>query len=81
MRIIRYLDGRDQAKFAAQQPDGSALEIAGDILGEFKPTDKRADVKKLLAPLEPRRFSASASTTASTRPKAGAKSPSIPSCS
>jgi 2-keto-4-pentenoate hydratase/2-oxohepta-3-ene-1,7-dioic acid hydratase in catechol pathway len=53
MRIARYLDSREQVKFAAQQPDGTALEIAGDILGDFQPTDKPADLKKLLAPLVP----------------------------
>jgi 2-keto-4-pentenoate hydratase/2-oxohepta-3-ene-1,7-dioic acid hydratase in catechol pathway len=53
MKIVRYLDSRGQVKFAAQQPDGTAQEIAGDILGDFQPTEKRADVKKLLAPLSP----------------------------
>jgi 2-keto-4-pentenoate hydratase/2-oxohepta-3-ene-1,7-dioic acid hydratase in catechol pathway len=53
MRIIRYLDGQGQTKFAAEQPDGAAREIAGDLFGEFQATDRPADVRKLLAPLAP----------------------------
>ncbi len=39
---------------AALQPDGSALEIAGDILGDFTVTTARAEVAATLAPLQPR---------------------------
>jgi 2-keto-4-pentenoate hydratase/2-oxohepta-3-ene-1,7-dioic acid hydratase in catechol pathway len=53
MKIVRYLDSREQVKYAAQQADGTALEIQGDILGDFKVGGQRADVKKLLAPLVP----------------------------
>ncbi|MBI4583916.1 MAG: fumarylacetoacetate hydrolase family protein [Planctomycetes bacterium] len=53
MKIIRYLDAGGKIKFAAQQPDGTALEIAGDIFGDFKITRQPAAVKKLLSPVMP----------------------------
>jgi len=56
MRIIRYSDAQRSIKFASQQPDGSALEIEGDIYGKFSVTNRRADVKKLLAPIQPTAF-------------------------
>ena len=53
MKIIRYQDTQGHVKFAAWQGDGSAREIAGDIFGRYQQTDKTADVRKLLAPVEP----------------------------
>ncbi len=53
MKIIRYQDAREQIKFAAQQPDGTAREITGDIFGRHQLTDRAADVRKLLAPIVP----------------------------
>jgi 2-keto-4-pentenoate hydratase/2-oxohepta-3-ene-1,7-dioic acid hydratase in catechol pathway len=53
MKIIRYQDASEQIKFAAQQPDGTAREIAGDIFGRHQLTDRAADVRKLLAPIVP----------------------------
>jgi len=53
MRIIRYLDAAQQIRWAAQQPDGSALEIEGDLFGQFSVTKRRAAVGKLLAPVAP----------------------------
>jgi len=53
MRIIRYLDARGQVGFAAEQPDGSARNITGTFPGDWRVTDKRADVRKLLAPVAP----------------------------
>jgi 2-keto-4-pentenoate hydratase/2-oxohepta-3-ene-1,7-dioic acid hydratase in catechol pathway len=54
MRIIRYADPAGAVKFASQQPDGSALEIEGDIYGKYSATSRKANVAKLLAPVEPR---------------------------
>jgi len=51
VRIIRYLDDAGRAGYAAEQADGSALQIEGDIFGEF--TRDRIHVKKLLAPILP----------------------------
>jgi 2-keto-4-pentenoate hydratase/2-oxohepta-3-ene-1,7-dioic acid hydratase in catechol pathway len=53
MRIIRYQDAQGQVKFGAQQPDGTAREIAGDIFSQYRQTEKLADVRKLLAPVVP----------------------------
>jgi len=53
MRIIRYLDPNRQVRYAAEQPDGSAREIDGDIFGECSVTGRKAVVRKLLAPVAP----------------------------
>jgi len=53
MRIIRYLDPNHQIRYAAQQPDGNAKEIAGDVFGQFSVTEQQAAVHKLLAPVMP----------------------------
>jgi 2-keto-4-pentenoate hydratase/2-oxohepta-3-ene-1,7-dioic acid hydratase in catechol pathway len=50
MQIIRYLDPKQQEKYASLQADGTTREIAGDIFGQFSVTDKRAEVAKRLAP-------------------------------
>ncbi|MBW8884343.1 MAG: DUF2437 domain-containing protein, partial [Planctomycetia bacterium] len=56
MRIIRYADIQGTIRFASQQSDGSALEIDGDIYGKFSVSTRQADVKKLLAPIQPTAF-------------------------
>ncbi len=53
MKIIRYLDTAGETHFGAEQADGSALRISGDIYGEFAATAEVADVAKLLAPVVP----------------------------
>ena len=53
MKIIRYRDSGGQTHHAAEQSDGTALAIHGDIFGEFEVTSQSADVRKLLAPVEP----------------------------
>jgi 2-keto-4-pentenoate hydratase/2-oxohepta-3-ene-1,7-dioic acid hydratase in catechol pathway len=52
MRIIRHLTPSGPA-YAALQSDGSAREIAGDILGSYRVTDQAVTPGKLLAPLVP----------------------------
>lgn len=54
MKIIRYSDSSGQIHHAAQQADGSALVIEGCIFGSPKVTGRKADVAKLLAPVDPR---------------------------
>jgi 2-keto-4-pentenoate hydratase/2-oxohepta-3-ene-1,7-dioic acid hydratase in catechol pathway len=56
MKIIRYQDAGGHVHYAAQLPDGTARRIQGDIFGEHRVTDDRADVKKLLAPVAPVAF-------------------------
>ncbi len=53
MKIIRYLDRVGHIHYGAEQPDGSALRIDGNIFGPHRATTERADVAKLLAPVAP----------------------------
>lgn len=53
MKIIRYIDTQGNHGYASQQPDGVALAIEGDLFGEYRVTDHRADVMKRLAPVQP----------------------------
>jgi len=50
MQLLRHLTGSGSA-YAARQPDGTAREIAGDILGEFRVTDRIVTPGKILAPM------------------------------
>lgn len=56
MKIIRYQDSQGGIHYGAQQADGSAKRIEGDIFGAYRATDAAADVKKLLAPIAPSVF-------------------------
>jgi len=53
MKTIRYQTAQNQIHYAALQPDGSALEITGDIFGKFEVTGKTVKPHKLLAPNAP----------------------------
>ena len=53
MQIIRYLDSKQQVKYASLQANGTAREISGDIFGAFSVTEKTATVTKRLAPVAP----------------------------
>jgi len=52
MKLIRHLSPSGPA-YASLQPNGSALEITGDIYGSYKVTDKVIKPGKLLAPIVP----------------------------
>ena len=52
MKLIRHLTPSGPA-YAALQADGSAREIAGDIFGNFRVTDRAVPPGKLLAPVVP----------------------------
>ena len=53
MKIIRYLDPQGAIRHAARQDDGADLIIEGDIYGAHRITECRAEVAKLLAPIQP----------------------------
>ena len=53
MRLIRYRDRNGKIGWAAEQADGSALELAGSPFDSLALTTRRADVAKRLAPVEP----------------------------
>ena len=52
MKIIRHLSATGPA-YAALQPDGSACAIEGDLLGEFRRTERAVVPGPRLAPLVP----------------------------
>jgi 2-keto-4-pentenoate hydratase/2-oxohepta-3-ene-1,7-dioic acid hydratase in catechol pathway len=52
VKIIRHPTPAGPAH-AALQPDGTALEIAGDVFGDFRVTDRVVRPGKLLAPVAP----------------------------
>jgi 2-keto-4-pentenoate hydratase/2-oxohepta-3-ene-1,7-dioic acid hydratase in catechol pathway len=53
MKIIRYADPQGNIHHASQQADGGFRMIAGELLGKFSVTERRAEVARLLAPLVP----------------------------
>ena len=53
MKLIRYLDAQGRVHHGAEQPDGTARRIAGDVYGVHAVTAEPADVRKLLAPVAP----------------------------
>ncbi len=53
MKIIRYLGADGQVRRAAQQPDGLAYDLAGDFYADYRITDRRAEIVRLLAPVAP----------------------------
>lgn len=53
MKIIRYADAAGKIHFARQHPDGATTLLQGDLFGPLTDTGERANVAKLLAPLQP----------------------------
>jgi 2-keto-4-pentenoate hydratase/2-oxohepta-3-ene-1,7-dioic acid hydratase in catechol pathway len=53
MKIIRYQDQQGAVGYGAQQADGTALKLAGDIFNSPRVTAEKATVTKLLAPIQP----------------------------
>jgi len=53
MKIIRYQDKQGGIAYAAQQADGTALKLAGDIYHSPALQNEKAEVAKLLAPIQP----------------------------
>jgi 2-keto-4-pentenoate hydratase/2-oxohepta-3-ene-1,7-dioic acid hydratase in catechol pathway len=56
MKIIRYLDGCNAIRFAGGDSLETMREIEGDPFGRYELTNKKADVRKLLAPVVPAAF-------------------------
>jgi 2-keto-4-pentenoate hydratase/2-oxohepta-3-ene-1,7-dioic acid hydratase in catechol pathway len=53
MKIIRYQNQQGEIGHAAQQADGTALKLAGNIFNSPKVTAEKVTVEKLLAPIQP----------------------------
>ncbi len=51
MKIIRYLDRRQNISLGFLRSNGTAERLDGDLFGELRPTGEDADVQKLLAPI------------------------------
>ena len=56
MKIVRFLDSKQQVKYGSLQADNTALEISGDIFGKFLVGKQSMKVGKLLAPIVPSCF-------------------------
>ncbi len=56
MKIIRYQDTKGAIGYAAQQPDGTALQLSGDLYHQPKATNVPADVQQVLSPIAPTVF-------------------------
>ena len=53
MKIIRYQSPAGTIGYAAQHPDGTATQLRGSLLEGLEPAGERADIARLLAPLDP----------------------------
>jgi 2-keto-4-pentenoate hydratase/2-oxohepta-3-ene-1,7-dioic acid hydratase in catechol pathway len=53
MHIIRYQDPVGAIHFGSQKSDGTSLRCTGDLYSGLRETNEKADIAKLLAPLEP----------------------------
>lgn len=53
MQIVRYSDPNGRLHYGARQDDGTALELDGDLYGDFRLSGRRSQIAKLLAPIEP----------------------------
>jgi 2-keto-4-pentenoate hydratase/2-oxohepta-3-ene-1,7-dioic acid hydratase in catechol pathway len=53
MKIIRFLDSLDLIRHGVLQEDGSAVLLEGDLYGNHRASETRAEVKKLLSPIAP----------------------------
>ncbi len=54
MKIIRYQSTTGETGYAQQQADGTATKLRGELFAGFTETNEKAEVTKLLAPLDPR---------------------------
>lgn len=54
MKIIRYQDFDEKVHYGSLQPDQRVFRIDGSLFGKWETTEETADIKKVLAPVEPR---------------------------
>lgn len=53
MKIVRFINDRDQVQWGRLHEDGSATAIEGDVLDAFTDSGQAVPIRKLLAPLVP----------------------------
>ena len=56
MRIVRFEDAQGKIHYGESIDDSKARLIEGDLFGTFKVTDREAEIRKLLAPVQPINF-------------------------
>ncbi len=78
MRILRYLSQQGDVRYAAEQPDGRALELDGDLFGRHQVSDREAHMVKLLAPVAPKTILAIGLNYRKHAAESGAKVPEHP---
>src|SRR3984957_19081725 len=78
MKIIRYQDSEGNIIHAAQQPDGSALKVLGDIYATPRITGEKVRAARLLAPIQPSSIICIGLNYRRHAEEAGAKFPEFP---
>ena len=53
MKIIRYQDKTGNIGYASKESDGSAVKVEGNLYEGFRATAAKAEVSRILAPVEP----------------------------
>jgi len=53
MKLVRFVNDRDETEYGRLHGDGSITAIEGDLLGEYQDSGRKVSVHKLLAPLVP----------------------------
>lgn len=56
MKIIRFLDEKDQICYGHDFAEDTAVLLEGDLFDDLRDTGRSVRVKKILAPLDPRAF-------------------------
>ncbi len=54
MKIIRYQSPTGEIAYAEQHADGTTTKLRGELFAGFTATSERAEIARVLAPLEPR---------------------------
>jgi 2-keto-4-pentenoate hydratase/2-oxohepta-3-ene-1,7-dioic acid hydratase in catechol pathway len=78
MKLIRYLDAAGVVHSGAEQADGSALRLSGDIFGRYAVTTQRDEVVKRLAPVQPTQILGVGLNYRHHAKEAGMKEPELP---
>ncbi len=78
MKIVRYLNADNAVEYGSLNPDGSVERLEGDLYEGLSKTGQPGEVKKLLAPLEPKAILCIGLNYKHHAAESGLKSPEIP---
>lgn len=53
MKLVRFLDESNATQYGIRHGDGSTTRLAGDPFGDYSDSGQPAQIKKLLAPVQP----------------------------